>query len=241
MAHIVYALSPGGVEASVARTTRWRRMVERAVAGTRLDADDVEAMLFLESAGRPTVMADGTPNSATGLMQIIPSTAVALLGMRVDLARSLEINRRAAARAAAGRARGEGEEAARCAAAGARAPAGAEGRGRAVRPAEGDRRFRSLPVGGAAALRARRPRDRLVPHGHRQPADAHRHVHLAAPPRPQHAADGRALRPVVAADLLRLVPDPQPAHVGTAHRPRRRLAPLPVQGARLAGDPEAGA
>ncbi len=56
-------------------------------------ADDLEAMLFLESAGRPTVMADGTPASATGLMQIIPSTAVSLLGMRVDLARSLEINR----------------------------------------------------------------------------------------------------------------------------------------------------
>ena len=49
-------------------------------------------MLFLESAGRPTVMADGTPDSATGLMQIIPSTATELLGMRVDLARSLEIN-----------------------------------------------------------------------------------------------------------------------------------------------------
>ncbi len=49
--------------------------------------------MFLESAGRPTVMADGTPASATGLMQIIPSTATALLGMNVDLARSLEINR----------------------------------------------------------------------------------------------------------------------------------------------------
>ena len=92
MGHIVYALSPDGVEASVARTTRWRRHVERAVAGTRIDADDIEAMMFLESAGRPTVMADGTPASATGLMQIIPSTAVSLLGMRVDLARSLEIN-----------------------------------------------------------------------------------------------------------------------------------------------------
>ena len=92
-AHIVYALSPGGVEASVARTTRWREAVERAVAGTRVNPDDLEAMLFLESAGRPSVMADGTPASATGLMQIIPSTAVALLGMRVDLERSLEINR----------------------------------------------------------------------------------------------------------------------------------------------------
>ena len=92
-AHIVYALSPGGVEASVRRTTRWRDAVEGATAGSGIDPDELEAMMFLESAGRPHVMADGTPNSATGLMQILPSTAVALLGMRVDLARSLEIQR----------------------------------------------------------------------------------------------------------------------------------------------------
>jgi soluble lytic murein transglycosylase-like protein len=105
-AHIVYALSPGGVELSVARTRRWRRGIERAVAETSVRADDLEAMLFLESAGRPTVMADGTPASATGLMQIIPSTATSLLGMNVDLARSLEINRalpRAQRRAAVSR------------------------------------------------------------------------------------------------------------------------------------------
>jgi hypothetical protein len=93
MAHVVYALSPGGVRRSVARTERWRDEVEHAVAGSRVSASDLEAMLFLESAGRPAVMADGTPNSATGLMQIIPSTATALLGMRVDLARSLAIQR----------------------------------------------------------------------------------------------------------------------------------------------------
>jgi soluble lytic murein transglycosylase-like protein len=93
LAHVVYALSPGGVEASFARTKRWRDEVERAVVATPFFADDLEAMMFLESAGRPAVMADGTPASATGLMQIIPSTATALLGMHVDLARSLEINR----------------------------------------------------------------------------------------------------------------------------------------------------
>ena len=90
-AHIVYALSPGGVEASVERTARWRDEIERAVEGTDVSAGDLEGMVFLESAGRPKVMADGTPNSATGLMQILPSTAVSLLGMRVDLARSLAI------------------------------------------------------------------------------------------------------------------------------------------------------
>lgn len=92
-AHVVYALSPGGVERSVDRTVRWRSAVERATAESAVEPDDLEAMLFLESAGRPTVMADGTPNSATGLMQILPSTATALLDMRVDLGRSLEINR----------------------------------------------------------------------------------------------------------------------------------------------------
>jgi hypothetical protein len=67
--------------------------VDRAVAGSRVSGNDLEAMLFLESAGRPNVMADGTPNSATGLMQILPSTATALLGMHVNLARSLAIDR----------------------------------------------------------------------------------------------------------------------------------------------------
>jgi len=119
MAHIVYALSPGGVERSVARTTRWREEVERAAAGSGVDPNDLESMVFLESAGRPTVMADGTPNSATGLMQILPSTASTLLGMRVDLARSLEINRelpRARLRAEIARKRKRRREARRLAA-----------------------------------------------------------------------------------------------------------------------------
>ncbi|MEA2385842.1 MAG: hypothetical protein QOJ22_16, partial [Thermoleophilaceae bacterium] len=93
MAHVIYALSPGGVSRSVARTRRWEPAIERATAGTDVTPSELEAMVFLESAGRPAVMADGTPNSATGLMQILPSTAVSLLGMRVDLARSLEIDR----------------------------------------------------------------------------------------------------------------------------------------------------
>ena len=92
-AHVVYALSPGGVRASVRRSVRWRDEVERAVLGTDVDPDYLEAMLFLESAGRPHVMADGTPNSATGLMQILPGTATDLLGMHVDVGRSIEIQR----------------------------------------------------------------------------------------------------------------------------------------------------
>jgi hypothetical protein len=113
MAHVVYELSPGGVERSVARTTRWRDEVEDATAGSPVDPNYLEAMMFLESAGRPTVMADGTPASATGLMQIIPSTATALLGMRVDLARSLEINRELARQHRRAEISRKGEETAR--------------------------------------------------------------------------------------------------------------------------------
>ena len=215
MAHIVYALSPGGVEASVARTTRWRRAVERAVAGTRLDADDVEAMLFLESAGRPTVMADGTPASATGLMQIIPSTAVSLLGMRVDLARSLEINRalpraqRQAVLAPKAKKRRAARQRVR----------------RLLRERKVvDERFdpqKSLDGAVRYLLEARRRfgRDDLAIASYHMGIGnlrtPHRHVHLAAPPRPQHAADSRAQRPVMAAASTSTRPRPATRAPGT--------------------------
>ena len=48
-------------------------------------------MIFLESAGRPDVSAGPTPEAASGLGQIIPSTATDLLGMQVDLPRSIEL------------------------------------------------------------------------------------------------------------------------------------------------------
>jgi hypothetical protein len=91
--HVVYAKSPDGVEASAERTAEWRAEVERAAGAHGVSPDVLEAMVFLESAGRPTVMADGTPNSASGLAQIIPATATDLLGMRVDLARSVELTK----------------------------------------------------------------------------------------------------------------------------------------------------
>lgn len=94
--HVIYAKSPGGVAASAERTAVWRERVERAAAEHGVSADVLEAMVFLESAGRPGVMADGTPQSATGLAQITPSAATDLLGMRVDLERSAELSRRIA-------------------------------------------------------------------------------------------------------------------------------------------------
>ena len=89
--HVIYAKSPDGVQASAARTVRWREEIERAAGAHGVSADVLEAMVFLESAGRPEVSADGTPNSASGLTQIIPSTATDLLGMQVDLERSVAL------------------------------------------------------------------------------------------------------------------------------------------------------
>jgi Transglycosylase SLT domain len=91
--HVIYEKSPGGVEFAAEQTAEWRDEIEAAAGDHGVDPDVLEAMIFLESAGRPTVMADGTPRSATGLAQIIPSTAVDLLGMRVDLARSIALTR----------------------------------------------------------------------------------------------------------------------------------------------------
>src|SRR5690606_24729778 len=101
--HPIYAKSPDGVVASAERTAQWRELVERAAARWRVDADTLEAMVLLESAGRPEVMADGTPHSATGLTQITPSAATELLGMRVDLERSTELTERIARAAERGR------------------------------------------------------------------------------------------------------------------------------------------
>jgi hypothetical protein len=91
--HVIYEKSPGGVVRSARRTIRWRDEIERAAAPAGVDPDTLEAMVFLESAGRPEVMADGTPNSASGIAQIIPSTATDLLGMQVDLGRSIALTR----------------------------------------------------------------------------------------------------------------------------------------------------
>src|SRR5699024_10120798 len=67
---------------------KWRRPIEQAAKPAGGDPRTLEAIVFLESAGRSQVMADGTPNSASGLTQIIPSTATDLLGMKVDLPQS---------------------------------------------------------------------------------------------------------------------------------------------------------
>jgi len=76
--------SPGGVVATARRVARFRPLIERAAAGSPIDADTLEALVFLESAGRPFAQA-GKLEGAAGLTQILAQTATGLLGMHVDL------------------------------------------------------------------------------------------------------------------------------------------------------------
>ena len=94
--HVIYEMSPGGVVASAARTARFRDQIEAAAVRHGVDPDTLEAIVFLESAGRPQVIAGPTPESAAGLAQILPSTATDLLGMQVDLPRSIALTRQIA-------------------------------------------------------------------------------------------------------------------------------------------------
>jgi soluble lytic murein transglycosylase-like protein len=94
LAHVLYANSPGGVVETARRTARFRDRIEAATAGTGTDPDLLEAIVFLESAGRPEVIAGPDPEAAAGLTQIVASTGLDLLGMNIDLERSRELTRK---------------------------------------------------------------------------------------------------------------------------------------------------
>ena len=114
LAHVLYAKSPGGAIGTAERVTQYRELIEK-VAGDH-DPDVIEAMVFLESAGRPDAMAGGT-EGAVGLTQILAETGANLLDMRVDVAESRRLTKQL------GRAlrRGDGAKAQRLAAARRRA------------------------------------------------------------------------------------------------------------------------
>lgn len=84
----LFTQSPGGALATAARVAALRPMIERATAGTGVAPDLLEALVFVESAGRPQVIAGSDPSAAAGLTQILAATGQSLLGMHIDLARS---------------------------------------------------------------------------------------------------------------------------------------------------------
>jgi hypothetical protein len=93
--HALYERLPGGTLLSAARTSRWRPQVDRAAKMAHVNADLLEGLVLLESAGRPDAMAGGT-EGAVGLTQILAETGQNLLGMRVDVAKSSLYTRRIA-------------------------------------------------------------------------------------------------------------------------------------------------
>ncbi len=92
--HVVYAKSPGGVVATGARVAAYRERIERVAQDSGVPADTLEAIVFLESAGRPSAAADPELEGAVGLTQILAETGQNLLDMRVDPAAARKLTRR---------------------------------------------------------------------------------------------------------------------------------------------------
>ncbi len=86
--HVLYENLPGGVVAAAERTARFRPAIDEAVSGTDVDPSLLEALILLESGGRPEVVVGNDPANASGLTQILAETATGFLGMSVDLAES---------------------------------------------------------------------------------------------------------------------------------------------------------
>jgi hypothetical protein len=104
-AHIVYAKSPGGVIATARRTAHFRPLIDRLARPAGIDPNALEGMVFLESAGRPDVIAGNDPADASGLTQILAETGSNLLGMHVNLAASRRLTKKIARARAAKRVR----------------------------------------------------------------------------------------------------------------------------------------
>jgi hypothetical protein len=93
LSHVLYAKSPGGVVASGARTAAYRGLIDAGASAIRADPAALEAIVFVESAGRPDVVAGPDPAAAAGLAQILAETGRNLLGMHIDLRASRKIAR----------------------------------------------------------------------------------------------------------------------------------------------------
>jgi hypothetical protein len=87
-AQVLFTKSPGGIIATAARVASYRRLIDAAVRGTDFSAAMLEGLVFLESAGRPEVIAGSDPSAAAGLTQILAGTGQSLLGMQIALGRS---------------------------------------------------------------------------------------------------------------------------------------------------------
>ncbi|HEY1508375.1 MAG TPA: hypothetical protein VGF93_05200 [Solirubrobacteraceae bacterium] len=90
-AHVLFTKSPGGVLATAARVAALRPLINAATRSTSIDPNMVEALVFVESAGRNNVIAGTDAADAAGITQILAQTGQSLLGMHIDLARSRKL------------------------------------------------------------------------------------------------------------------------------------------------------
>jgi Family of unknown function (DUF5715) len=90
----LFTSCPGGIVATAARVARWRPLVVRAARGSGFSPNVLEALVFVESSGRPDVMAGSDVSGAVGLTQIVAATGTHFLHLRVDTARSRVLSRR---------------------------------------------------------------------------------------------------------------------------------------------------
>ena len=93
-AYVLFTKSPGGVLATATRVAAYRGLIDRVSAGSGIDPNALEGIVFLESAGVPDAIAGGDPAGAAGLTQIIAATGTSLLDMPIDLSASRRLTAR---------------------------------------------------------------------------------------------------------------------------------------------------
>jgi hypothetical protein len=103
-AHVLFTKSPDGAVATAARVAMFRAAIDHATAGTGIDPNLLEALVYVESAGRPSAIAGADLAGAAGLTQILASTGTSLLGMHIDLTRSRQLTQQIDAIASGARA-----------------------------------------------------------------------------------------------------------------------------------------
>jgi hypothetical protein len=94
--HLLYANSPGGVPATARRVAALHAPIQAAATTAHVDPGLLEAMVFLESGGRPDVVAGSDPSAAAGVTQIVAETGRSLLAMHIDLRASRRLTKQIA-------------------------------------------------------------------------------------------------------------------------------------------------
>jgi len=112
VAHLRRAVHPL-VNLRTLRVPTFRTAIDQATAGTGIDPNLLEALVYVESAGRPGAIAGSDLAGAAGLTQILASTGSSLLGMPIDLARSRKLTQKIGAIASGASRRGKLADAAR--------------------------------------------------------------------------------------------------------------------------------